>query len=156
MPIFSPSMHSVFRLPAVSRKKSRFGESHRRSPRRRSRGHGSSCAAGLLPNQLHRRCFMHHWLRSVGQILNGHKPARKAAYRRLNLEALESRCLLDANVLQTNLVSDLPGVAQHLDPQLVNPWGIAESGGSPFWISDNEAGVSTLSKTTGDKPGLVD
>ena len=98
---------------------------------------------------------MHHWLRSVGQILNGHKPARKAAYRRLNLEALESRCLLDANVLQTNLVSDLPGVAQHLDPQLVNPWGIAESGGSPFWISDNNAGVSTLYKTTGDKQGLV-
>jgi uncharacterized protein (TIGR03118 family) len=98
---------------------------------------------------------MHAWLRSVGQILNGPKPARKAAYRRLTLEALESRCLLDANVLQTNLVSDLPGVAQHMDPQLVNPWGISESAGSPFWISDNNAGVSTLYNTTGDKQGLV-
>ena len=28
------------------------------------------------------------------------------------LEALEDRCLLSANVQQTNLVSDLPGVAQ--------------------------------------------
>ncbi|HEY7426440.1 MAG TPA: TIGR03118 family protein [Gemmataceae bacterium] len=48
-------------------------------------------------------------------------------------------------VLQTNLVSDLPlgdGVLQ--DPNLVNPWGISESSGSPFWISDNNAGVSTL------------
>jgi uncharacterized protein (TIGR03118 family) len=47
-------------------------------------------------------------------------------------------------VLQTNLVSDLPGVAQFQDPNLVNPWGISESGGSPFWVSDNNAGVSTL------------
>jgi len=46
--------------------------------------------------------------------------------------------------LQTNLVSDLPGVAQFQDPNLVNPWGISESGASPFWVSDNNAGVSTL------------
>src|SRR5947209_12426940 len=63
---------------------------------------------------------------------------------RLRLEALEDRCLLSGNVLQTNLVSDLPGVAQQLDPHLINPWGISESTGSPFWISDNNAGVSTL------------
>src|SRR5262249_9701277 len=47
-------------------------------------------------------------------------------------------------VLQTNLVSDLPGVAAVMDPHLVNAWGISESSGSPFWISDNNAGVSTL------------
>jgi uncharacterized protein (TIGR03118 family) len=47
-------------------------------------------------------------------------------------------------VLQTNLVSDLPGVAAVTDPNLVNPWGISESTGSPFWISDNNAGVATL------------
>jgi uncharacterized protein (TIGR03118 family) len=47
-------------------------------------------------------------------------------------------------VLQTNLVSDLPGVASITDPNLVNPWGIAESTGSPFWISDNNSGLSTL------------
>lgn len=47
-------------------------------------------------------------------------------------------------VLQTNLVSDLPGVAAVQDPNLVNSWGISESGASPFWISDNNAGVATL------------
>ncbi len=47
-------------------------------------------------------------------------------------------------VLQTNLVSDLPGVAAVQDPNLVNAWGISESGASPFWISDNNAGVTTL------------
>jgi uncharacterized protein (TIGR03118 family) len=47
-------------------------------------------------------------------------------------------------VLQTNLVSDLPGVAAVTDPNLQNPWGISESTGSPFWISDNNSGLSTL------------
>jgi uncharacterized protein (TIGR03118 family) len=60
------------------------------------------------------------------------------------LEALEDRRLMAGTVLQTNLVSDLPNVAAITDPNLVNPWGIAESSGSPFWISDNNAGVSTL------------
>jgi hypothetical protein len=50
---------------------------------------------------------------------------------------------------QTNLVSDLAGVAQVQDPNLVNPWGISESSGSPFWISDNNAGVSTLYNVPG-------
>jgi uncharacterized protein (TIGR03118 family) len=52
-------------------------------------------------------------------------------------------------VLQTNLVSDLPGVAAVTDPNLVNPWGISESGGSPFWISDNNSGLSTLYNAPG-------
>jgi uncharacterized protein (TIGR03118 family) len=58
-------------------------------------------------------------------------------------------------VIQTNLVSDLPGVAQNLDPQLVNPWGITHSSGSPFWVSDNGAGVATLYHTAGTKQALV-
>src|SRR3954449_12591538 len=76
-------------------------------------------------------------------------PARKPTGYRLGMEALEERSLLSANVLQTNLVSDLPGIAQVQDPNLVNPWGISESGASPFWISDNGAGVSTLYNVPG-------
>jgi uncharacterized protein (TIGR03118 family) len=52
-------------------------------------------------------------------------------------------------VLQTNLVSDLPGAAAVTDPNLVNPWGISESAASPFWISDNNAGLSTLYQVPG-------
>jgi uncharacterized protein (TIGR03118 family) len=69
---------------------------------------------------------------------------------RPRLEALEDRCVLSGNVLQTNLVSDLPGVAAVQDPNLVNPWGISESPTrGPFWISDNNAGVSTLYSVPG-------
>jgi uncharacterized protein (TIGR03118 family) len=52
-------------------------------------------------------------------------------------------------VLQTNLVSDLPGVAAVTDPNLVNPWGISESAASPFWFSDNNSGLSTLYQVPG-------
>jgi uncharacterized protein (TIGR03118 family) len=69
---------------------------------------------------------------------------------RPTLVCLEDRCLLSGNVLQTNLVSDLPGVAAVTDPHLVNPWGISEGPATPFWVSDNNAGVATLYNVPGD------
>jgi uncharacterized protein (TIGR03118 family) len=54
---------------------------------------------------------------------------------------------------QTNLVSDLPGLAQLQDTNLVNPWGISFSATSPFWISDNGSGLSTLYAVTNDASG---
>jgi uncharacterized protein (TIGR03118 family) len=60
-----------------------------------------------------------------------------------------------AQYVQTNLVSDIPGLALHTDPQLVNPWGISFSGSSPFWVSDAGTGVSTLYNAAGVKQGLV-
>jgi len=48
------------------------------------------------------------------------------------------------NFLVHNLVSDLPGIADHQDTKLVNPWGNAFSGTSPFWLGDNGTGLSTL------------
>jgi uncharacterized protein (TIGR03118 family) len=45
---------------------------------------------------------------------------------------------------QTNLVSDGSVPAATIDPNLVNPWGIALSSTSPFWVSDNGTGVTTI------------
>jgi uncharacterized protein (TIGR03118 family) len=45
---------------------------------------------------------------------------------------------------QTNLVSDGLVPAVHIDPNLINPWGVSYSSTSPFWVSDNGTGVSTL------------
>lgn len=56
---------------------------------------------------------------------------------------------------QTNLISDLPGLAQQTDPNLVNPWGIVAGPTTPFWISDNNAGVSTLYTGQGQPVPLV-
>ena len=61
----------------------------------------------------------------------------------------------DAVFLQTNLVSDLPGVAANTDPNLANPWGISFGPASPFWVSDNKTGVSTLYNGQGQIVPLV-
>ncbi|MGH9582391.1 MAG: TIGR03118 family protein [Bryobacteraceae bacterium] len=57
--------------------------------------------------------------------------------------------------VQTNLVSDLPGVAAHQDADLVNPWGIVAGPSTPFWINDNGIGLSTLYNGAGTKLGLI-
>src|SRR5205814_1200409 len=52
---------------------------------------------------------------------------------------------------QTNLLSDIPGLAPVLDPLLVNPWGISMTGSSPFWVANN--GTSTSQLIRGDVSG---
>lgn len=56
---------------------------------------------------------------------------------------------------QTNLVSDISGKAAVTDAHLVNPWGISRSSTSPWWVSDNGMGVSTLYLGTGTAAPLV-
>src|SRR5882672_2514191 len=50
---------------------------------------------------------------------------------------------------QTSLVSDIMGMAPTFDPNLKNPWGITRSSGSPWWVSNNNSGTSTLYDGTG-------
>ena len=52
---------------------------------------------------------------------------------------------------QTNLVSDVPGLAPLTDPNLVNPWGLSSRLTSPIWVSDNGKSVSTLYTGAGGK-----
>jgi uncharacterized protein (TIGR03118 family) len=57
---------------------------------------------------------------------------------------------------QVNLVSNIPGQAAVTDSSLVNPWGLAASTGSPWWVADNGADLSTLyNGNNGAKQGLV-
>ena len=54
----------------------------------------------------------------------------------------------------TNLVSNQKGQATHTDPLLVNSWGLVFAPGSPFWISDNKTGFSTLYDGSGTPQSL--
>jgi uncharacterized protein (TIGR03118 family) len=56
---------------------------------------------------------------------------------------------------QTNLVSDVPGDARNTDPNLINPWGVSFSATSPFWISNQGSGTSTLYDGVGNKVPLT-
>jgi uncharacterized protein (TIGR03118 family) len=51
--------------------------------------------------------------------------------------------------VQTNLVSDIPGLATITDASLVNPWGVSRTATSPFWISDQGTNLTNLWSVTG-------
>jgi uncharacterized protein (TIGR03118 family) len=50
----------------------------------------------------------------------------------------------EADFIQTNLVSDIPGLAAITEPELVNPWGISHTAASPFWTSNQGTSTATL------------
>src|ERR1700692_4981729 len=64
-------------------------------------------------------------------------------------------CLAATKFVQHNLVSDIAGLADKLDPCLINPWGIVASPTSPFWISANGTGLSTLYNGNGNAVNLI-
>src|SRR5271169_831663 len=55
----------------------------------------------------------------------------------------------------TNLNSDITNAATNLDSNLVNPWGLVASSTSPWWVSDNGTGLSTLYNGAGVAQSLV-
>jgi len=56
---------------------------------------------------------------------------------------------------QTNLVSDVPGMANFTDLNLKNPWGISSSSASPFWVSNQVTGTSPLYNGAGKPQPLI-
>lgn len=84
-------------------------------------------------------------------------PARLGGFLALAiLSAMPAPVRADGNrYQQVNLVSDQPGVALLQDTNLVNAWGMSFSATSPFWISDNGSGLSTLYSVTNDSAGMV-
>jgi uncharacterized protein (TIGR03118 family) len=54
-----------------------------------------------------------------------------------------------------NLVSDVPGVADHVDANLVNAWGLTSLAASPWWVADNGANDTTLYRADGSAVSLV-
>lgn len=55
----------------------------------------------------------------------------------------------------TNLVSDQPGVATHVDPNLRNAWGVAFNPTGVSWVANNHTGTSTLYDGLGNPQPLV-
>jgi uncharacterized protein (TIGR03118 family) len=74
----------------------------------------------------------------------------------LLIAATTAGCASKGLYRQRNLVSDTPAIpAEHHDPQLVNPWGVAFNPFGFVWVADNGTGVSTLYDGNGVKQSLV-
>ncbi len=84
--------------------------------------------------------------RRVGRVLAAGSlvTAVAAVVPALSASASANGSIPAVTVSQTNLVSDIPGVARTTDVHLINPWGMSESPTSPVWVSDNGTDVSTL------------
>ncbi len=101
---------------------------------------------------------MRAWLRHRRQALRVRRPAHQSSFRPA-LECLEERSLLDAGgFVQVALASDIPGVAPHTNPQLLNPWGFAETPDGRFIISANGSGEQLTLNARGAKvaPAIID
>src|SRR5262249_44621596 len=118
----------------------RRGATDRRRP--------TAAARPVFRPRPHWRSTMRLWLRSLRNVFHGRPRSRRPA-RRPALEGLEDRRLMAAGYLQTNLVSDLPGMAARTDPNLVNPWGIAPNPNGAIWVANNGSGTSTLYNNSG-------
>jgi uncharacterized protein (TIGR03118 family) len=66
-----------------------------------------------------------------------------------------SKILFASSFTQTNLVSDINGLALTTDPNLKDPWGMSFSATSPIWISDRATGLTTLYSGAGAIVPLV-
>jgi len=87
---------------------------------------------------------MRSGLRALLRLLPRGPVTRKPRFVHPHVESLEARLVPSADFLQTNLVSDVPGMAQVLDPNLINAWGLTASPTSPFWVANQGSGTSTL------------
>ena len=73
---------------------------------------------------------------------------------------LLAACVSNAQVAsykQTNILSNTAGVAQHFDPRLKTPQGIAFLPGQPFFVVDHSNGAARVYDASGlsEFPGLV-
>jgi len=53
------------------------------------------------------------------------------------------------------LASNVPGAAAHVDPNLVNGWGLTAGPTTPWWVADNGTNLSTLYGADGTPRPLV-
>lgn len=63
--------------------------------------------------------------------------------------------LAQAQYQRTDLVSNQAGVTPVQDQHLVNGWGLVSLANTPFWVSDNGTGFSTLYTAAGTQVPLV-
>lgn len=82
-------------------------------------------------------------------------PLRLCAALALVLAAAPAVAADSAGYTRHNLVSDGHVMADHVDPNLVNAWGIAFNPTGPVWVANNGTGTSTIYDGSGTAVPLV-
>jgi hypothetical protein len=88
-------------------------------------------------------------MRKLTSFLSGFSESRRIAYA-LGCATLLPLASFAQQYQETDLVSNSSQQkAATVDPNLVNPWGIARSTTGPWWVSDQGKGVSTIYNGSG-------
>ena len=97
---------------------------------------------------------MHTPFARLGRLFRTRRSATRSAHFP-ELERLDDRCLLDGGMgyVQSNLASDIPGLARHTDPNLVNPWGFSEDSAGRFRVAANGSGRAISLDAGGRREG---
>jgi uncharacterized protein (TIGR03118 family) len=91
-------------------------------------------------------------------------PRRSATVASLIATVCFTSVALAAGYAETDLVANMASLTdangivhtpKFVDANLQNAWGVGESSGSPFWVSDNHSGFATLYVTAGTPQALV-
>lgn len=98
---------------------------------------------------------MRFGLRAWRRLRKQFSPRRMTRFIQPRLEFLEDRLVPSADFVQTNLVSDVSGLAQITNPNSVNAWGLIAGPTSPFWIANQGSGTSTLYNTSKPQTQVV-
>src|ERR1700722_19819408 len=98
--------------------------------------------SGIEKSTIHRR--LHN--SQEGAMSSNLSSIDQGDHRHIHHEAEQ-----ETSFAQTNLVSDGFIPAPTIDPNLINPWGLTLSATSPFWVSDNGMGVTTVYTGAGTK-----
>src|ERR1019366_10406276 len=71
------------------------------------------------------------------------------------LAAIPNRATAQNAYIQHNLVSDVPGLADVTDPNLIDPWGMSFSATSPYWITNHGKGNTTVYTNSNTTTGIT-
>src|SRR6516164_11238398 len=90
--------------------------------------------------------FSFHTLPRTSKLMHrsGSMQHRTLAIACLGLATILISSMAEAQYQLKNLVSNQVKQAIHTDPLLANGWGLVHGPGTPWWISDNNSGWSTL------------
>ena len=72
----------------------------------------------------------------------------------VGLQAAPAAAVAEKEYAVHPLVSNVAGAA-HIDPNLINAWGLTASPTSPWWVADNGTNVSTIYRADGTPATLV-
>jgi uncharacterized protein (TIGR03118 family) len=85
----------------------------------------------------------------------GSAPDMSSAAAAARLSAASQKTPQGGTYVRHDLVSDGFIAADHVDPNLVNAWGIAHLATSPWWVANNATATSTLYDGAGAPRSLV-